>query len=206
MARRKISRSLMRAVALPTIAALLLLASIVGAVLHFSTSRSDQLALARQENLIKLAVGEAQTTIARDQEASTYWDDAVLRTRQRPLDLQWIDNNLGIWFYTYYKHDEAYLLDPSDRPIYAMQTGDRAQPTSFSRISRQALRLTAALRKQLLNGYVAPAGSPGQTLGASSVTSIGGRPALISVQPLVSETGNIAQPPGTEYLHITDRY
>src|SRR3569833_2069249 len=102
MARRKISRSLMRAVALPTIVALLLLASIVGAVLHFSTSRSDELALARQESLIKLAVSETQTTIARDQEASTYWDDAVLRTRQRPLDLQWIDNNLGIWIHTNY--------------------------------------------------------------------------------------------------------
>ena len=206
MARRKISRSLMRAVALPTIAALLLLASIVGAVLHFSTSRSDQLALARQENLIKLAVGEAQTTIARDQEASTYWDDAVLRTRQRPLDLQWIDNNLGIWFYTYYKHDEAYLLDPGDRPIYAMQNGVRAQPTSFSRIAPQALRLSTALRKQLLAGYISPDGSPGKTVGVSSITSIGGRPAIISIKPIVSETGNIAQTPGTEYLHISVRY
>ena len=35
---------------------------------------------------------------------------------------------------------------------------------------------------------------------------IGGRPAIVSVKPIVSETGDIAQVPGSEYLHVSLRY
>ncbi|WP_308514435.1 EAL domain-containing protein [Sphingomonas flavescens] len=198
--------SMMRAVTLPTIVALALLSLLLGAVLHVSTSRSDAFALGQQEKLIRLAVSEARTTIAKDQEASTYWDDAVTRVHQRPLDLAWIDNNLGVWFYTYYKHDETYLLDTSDRPIYAMQNGIRGQPASFDRVSKEVLQLAATLRHALRTNYIAPEGSVGQTIGTSAITMIGKRPAIISLKPIVSETGTIAQTPGSEYLHVSIRF
>jgi hypothetical protein len=87
--------ALVRAVTLRTTAILLLLAVVVGGILHFSTSRSDALALNRQNRLVALAIRQGIAAIANDQEASTYWDDAVIRTRQRPLDMEWLDNNLG---------------------------------------------------------------------------------------------------------------
>jgi diguanylate cyclase (GGDEF)-like protein len=200
------SRSLLRAVAFPTVAAILILGVLIGSILHFSTSRSDAFAIAQQEKLIKLAVGQSLSAIARDQEASTYWDDAVLRTRQRPLDYAWLDNNLGTWFHTYYKHDEAYLLDPEDRPVYAMQNGFRSQPATFRKVAARALPLAKDLRHALRTTFLAPEGSQGKTIGASQVTTIGGRPAFISVKPIVSESGTISQVPGAEYLHVSVRY
>jgi len=195
-----------RAIAIPTAVLLLLLALVVGSILHFSTSRSDQLALTRQDRLVSIAITQGMTSVANDQEASTFWDDAVLRTRQRPLDMEWLDNNLGVWFHTYYQHDETYLLDPANRPIYAMQFGARAQPRSFQRIAGQTLPLVAQLRSKLLHGYLAPRGAGGQTVGVTVISSIGGRPAIVSVKPIVSETGTIAQRQGSEYLHISVRY
>jgi diguanylate cyclase (GGDEF)-like protein len=141
-----------------------------------------------------------------DQEASTYWDDAVTRTRERPLDLEWIDNNLGIWFHTYYQIDEAYLLDQQNVPLYAMQNGRRTAPASFRRVAEPALDLAAQLRKRLLAGRLLPDGSVGKTIGASRIVLVGGRPALISLKPIVSETGNIPQAPRSEYLHVAVRY
>ena len=198
--------ALLRAVALPTVIALLLLAAIVGAVLHFSTSKSDELALARQYRLVATAVEQSMGSIANDQEASTFWDDAVLRTRERPLDLEWIDNNLGVWFHTYYKHDETYLLDPQDRPLYAMQGGHRAQPASFYSIAIKAQPLVEAVRGKLANGYLSPEGSAGQTVGVSQIAVVNGHPAIISIKPIVSETGEVLQTRGSEYLHISVRY
>src|SRR5437870_4054467 len=99
--------ALLRAVILPTVATLAVLGALVGLILHFSTSQSDTYALERQDRLVRIAVAKTMEDIAVDQEASTYWDDAVLRMRETPLDLTWIDNNLGVWFYTYYKHDET---------------------------------------------------------------------------------------------------
>lgn len=199
-------QALVRAVGLRTAAVILILALVVGGILHFSTSRSDALALERQRKLVALAISQSLAGIAKDQEASTYWDDAVLRTRQRPLDHDWLDNNLGVWFHTYYKHDETYLLEPGDRPIYAMQNGVRVQPTAFQRVDDAALPLARTLRKRLAISHVAPEGSQGQTIGATEITVIDGRPAIVSLKPIVSETGEIVQRPGAEYLHISVRY
>jgi diguanylate cyclase (GGDEF)-like protein len=198
--------ALVRAVALRTAAILLLLAIIVGGILHFSTSRSDALALSRQNRLVAFALSQSITTIANDQEASTYWDDAVIRTRERPLDMEWLDNNLGVWFHTYYKHDETYLLDAGDRPVYAMQNGVRRPAAAFGRVSAAALPLARTLRRKLTVSRLAPDGSPGKTVGATEITVIDGRPAIISLKPIISETGDIVQRPGTEYLHASVRY
>jgi len=198
--------ALVRAVALRTATILLLLAVIVGGILHFSTSRSDALALSRQNKLVGLALSQSITAIGNDQEASTYWDDAVIRTRERPLDMEWLDNNLGVWFHTYYKHDETYLLDPQDRPIYAMQNGVRRKAAAFERLGAAALPIARTLRRKLAVSRLVPEGSPGKTVGATEITIIDGRPAIISLKPIISETGDILQRPNTEYLHASVRY
>jgi len=195
-----------RAVALPTVVTLVVLTLIVGAVLQYSTTRTDQLALFRQDQRVQVAIDQGLQAVKIDQEASTYWDDAVVRTRQRPLDLEWIDNNLGVWFHTYYQIDETYLLDAQNAPIYAMQDGVRTGPQSFARVAGPALQLGAQLRKKLAVARLTPDGSRAKTVGASGITLVNGRPALISVKPIVSETGNIAQAPQSEYLHVAVRY
>jgi diguanylate cyclase (GGDEF)-like protein len=199
-------RAWLRAVVLPTAATLLLLAAIVGAILEFSTSRTDQLALVRQNQRVSVAIAQSIASITVDQEASTYWDDAVVRTRERPLDLGWIDSNLGVWFHTYYKFDEVYLLDQHDVPIYAMQNGRRAGPASFTRVAGPARELAGELRKKLSVSRLAPEGSAAKTTGASEISIVGGRPAFVSLKPIVSETGKVTQPRGSEYLHLTVRY
>lgn len=202
----RIQSSLVRGVALPVAFALLGLGALVGTVLHLSTIRSDQFALAQQERLIRLAIDQGVSNIAKDQEASTYWDDAVIQTRKRPLNLAWIDNNLGVWFHTYYQHDEGYLLDADDQPLYAMQNGVRVSPSSFKHVAPQVLPLATTLRQALRTTYMAPDGSVGKTIGAAAITMIGERPAIISLKPIVSETGAVHQLAGTETLHVAVRY
>jgi diguanylate cyclase (GGDEF)-like protein len=196
----------MTAVVLPTLLTLLVLTGIVGAVLYFSTTETDAIAATKQTQRVRIAVSEGIKAVRVDQEASTYWDDAVVRTRQRPLDARWIDNNLGIWFHTYYGIDETYLLDPSNQPVYAMRDGRRARPSEFARVATPALLLTARLRQRLSVSRLLPDGSKEKTVGAFGVTVVAGRPALLSVKPLISETGEIAQPSGSEYVHVAVRY
>ena len=195
-----------RAVIIPSAITIALLATIVASVLHFSTSRSDDLALERQSRLVKSTLTESIHWIAIDQEASTYWDDAVLKLREKPLDLEWVDNNLGIWFHTYYHHDETYLLNAGDQPVYAMRAGRRAEPHSFVKIASSALPLAHQLRAKLKVSAIAPDGTPGKTVGASDFALVDGHPAIVSVKPVVSETGDIHQEPGSEFLHISVRY
>ena len=199
-------QALLRAVVFPTVLTLAFLGTMVAAILHFSTSQSDRLAVDRQDRLVRIAVKETIDDVALDQEASTYWDDAVIKMRQSPLDAEWIDNNLGIWFHTYYDHDEAYVLNASDRPVYAMQNGVRTQPAAFARVATPAGALASKLRAEIGEGYVAREGSRGKTIGSSDIALVRGHPAIVSVKPIVSETGDVAQAPGSEFLHVSVRY
>ncbi|WP_233503444.1 putative bifunctional diguanylate cyclase/phosphodiesterase [Sphingomonas psychrotolerans] len=199
-------RLLLKAVIVPTAGALLLLAAMVGAVLHFATEGSDAVAAQRQARLVEVAMLTAVTGVRKDQEASTYWDDAVRRVHEVPLDLPWIDQNLGIWFHSYYKHDETYVLDARERPVYAMRNGRRADPRQFSGIAPGAQPLVAQLRAKLRRGDLAAASSVEQTPGASTMAMVRGRPAIVSVKPILSETGEITQRPGSEHLHLSVRY
>jgi diguanylate cyclase (GGDEF)-like protein len=206
MGRSGAGNALIREVALPAAIALLLLAAIVAAILHFSTIQTDQLAAERQNRRVTIALEQSVIAIANDQEASTYWDDAVVQTRKRPLDLEWIDNNLGIWFHTYYHVDEAYLLDQHDTPIYAMRDGRRDQPASFQRAAGPALELARRLRAEIKVARFKPDGADGRTVGTFEFAEIGGHPALVSLKPILSETGEVRQPPGSEYIHVAVRY
>ena len=198
--------ALIRAVAVRAAFTLFALAAIIASVLQFSTSESDRLALDAQIHRVEGAIAREEQAVMVDQEASTLWDDAVVRTRQRPLDQVWIDNNLGIWFHTYYHVDEVYLLDPANRSLYAMQAGRRASPPSFARVSVTALGLAARLRATLARTHEPEAGSAQQTAGAADIALIDGRPALVSIKPIVPESAAIFQRPGTEYLHVAVRY
>jgi diguanylate cyclase (GGDEF)-like protein len=206
MTRSQVRNGLIAAVALPTAITLLILAAIVAGVLQVSTSRTDALAIARQNHRARIAIEQGLNAITVNQEASTYWDDAVIRTRQRPLDLEWVDNNLGVWFHTYYHIDDAYVLDEHDRPIYAMQNGRRTAPQSFARIAGPALELSTRLRRNLRVSRLLPDGAAAKTIGAADIEMIGGRPAFISIKPILSETGEIQQPAGSEYLHVAVEY
>jgi len=205
MDKSETGNALIREVALPAAIALLLLSAIVAAILHFSTVQSDVLAAESQNQRVNVAVAQGIIGIANDQEASTYWDDAVIQTRKRPLDFVWLDNNLGIWFHTYYHVDEAYLLDQHDTAIYAMRGGRRVGPESF-RQAAPTLELVRELRRRLTATRLVAEGGEGRTVGVSDFAVIGGHPAIVSLKPILSETGEVRQPAGSEYVHVAVRY
>jgi diguanylate cyclase (GGDEF)-like protein len=187
-------------VLVPTAATVLLLTLIVFAALSFSTVRADEIAGARQSRLFKLVLQQTTAEISNDQEASTVWDDAVLQVRKKPLDMAWLDANLGIWFHTYYHHDENYILNPANSPVYAARAGVREDARAFGPVSTETLKLAASLRHRLLREGEAAKSGIGETV------MIGERPAYISVKPIISESGKIKQVPGSEYLHVSVRY
>ncbi|PSJ43208.1 putative bifunctional diguanylate cyclase/phosphodiesterase [Allosphingosinicella deserti] len=196
---------LLTKVVLPAAAAMIALALLVGAVLSMSAAGSDEAAVARQTRLAKIGLRQGWADIRKTQEASTNWDDAAEKSIATPLDAEWMDQNLGVWFYTYYKYDHAYLLDHAGRPLYAMVDGKRHAPEAFSAVSQAVLPFAADLHRRLKRGDTAA--PPGElTPSASGLTRIHGRPAIVSVKPILSETGEVALAPGAERLHVIVRY
>ena len=193
------------AIAIAVGAIVLVTAVTIVLLLAWSTARVDTIASGRQADLLTIVLRDSIKAVARDQEASTVWDDAVRQLHHRKLDLDWLDSNLGVWFDTYYHHDEVYIVDGNNLAVYAMRGGLRVDPTTFGLIAPTGPRLIGSLRRQLRLSLPLQDTSF-RTRGAADIGLIEGRPAIVSVKPIVPESSRIRQTPGTEFLHISVRY
>lgn len=203
--RQELSR-LTKNIALSVAGAMLAVALIVAALVLWSTHQADAIAIQRQERLVATVLKQSTTQIAHDQEASTVWDDAVLHLKVRKPDPDWLDANLGVWFHTYYGHDAIFIVDGDNRPIYAMREGRRIAPlSSYARAASIVAPLIAELRRAMIH----PKPDPNRTAitpGVAETAVINGHPSIVSVKPIVSESGKISQTPGKEFVHISIRY
>ena len=187
----------------PIVIAVAAVGFVISALLFWSAVQVDDATASREKNILMGAVHRSVLRIGKDQEASTVWDDAVEHVISP--DAEWLDANLGIWMHSYYGHDETFVLDAHDQPIYAMIGGKRAAPESYSSARPAIPSLVRELRQKMANG-AAPEGSDTQTPGVQDLAVVGGHPAIVSVKPIVSDTGKIEQAPGTEGIHVSIRY
>jgi diguanylate cyclase (GGDEF)-like protein len=192
---------LRRAVA-PVIA-LAILVSLIGAgAIYFASEGADKLSADRQRTLFSVIVSQLQSSVAHDQESSTVWDDAVKAVAAN--DQEWIDSNLGSWMSSYFGHDEAHVVDASGAIVYSFtkQNSRLKNPT----ILETARPLIADLRRRLIAGDQTGISERTLSPGSSDFANMSGHPAVLSVKPIVSDTGEINQEPGTEFVHIAVRY
>lgn len=187
------------------LAALCILVLILG-LLEWSGREVDRMARNRDRAIVSLVLSQSMERIAHAQESSTVWDEAVREVRRRPLDGRWLDLNLGIWFENYAGIDEVYLLDPAGASIYAMRGGKRVEPDAFRDIGSVAAPLLARLRhtqtvRKRTEADVAML-SPGQ----ADIAVVRGRPAIVSLKPIVTDSGTLHQVPGTEAVHVAVVY
>ena len=126
-------------------AALCIFALILG-LLHWSASEVDRIADDRDRAIVRLVLAQSIERVAHIQESATVWDEAVRQVGKPVLDPVWLDLNLGGWFERYAGIDEIYILDPRDRPIYAMRQGQRVAPESYEALEGVAGPLARLLR------------------------------------------------------------
>ncbi len=194
-------------IVLRTLLTVALLGGLLAAFILIAAGKADELSIDRQQHLIATVIEQNFRAIEHDQEASTVWNDAVEQMNAPVRNDDWIDRNLGIWFHTYYGHDEVFIVDGADRVIYAMRSGRREVASVYAKsIGTTVTPLISELRGKMLSG--ADTGNDATVLspGASDLGTVHGHPAMISVKPIVPETDDIVLKPGSEYLHVSIRY
>lgn len=172
------------------------------AALILAAHKADETARSRQIDLLRLIVDTMTSSVAHDQESATVWDDAVQNVGVN--DQAWMDANLGAWMHSYFGHDAAVILSPQDQLIFAY-IADPGNPAVTLNIVDTARPLAERLRLRLRQGEQ-PEGTETLSIGESDIREIGGRAAIVSVKPIVSDSGEVGPPAGEEYLHVAIRY
>ncbi|WP_051438805.1 bifunctional diguanylate cyclase/phosphodiesterase [Ciceribacter selenitireducens] len=205
--RRAADISILKVVALAVLGLVVLAVGTVS-FLVWSTWKIDAVATARQTQMARHVIGRFRYQLAHDQESATVWDDAVVNARgyASPESLEWINANLGAWMHSYFGHDVAYVVTPDGKPVYAFADGETKDTNSYASIETTTApmlgQLNAALRKGEPIGIEEGIDSPGVT----DFRFLNGRPAVVSLKPIVSDSGEIEQVPGEEFVHIAIRY
>jgi sensor domain CHASE-containing protein len=191
------------AVLVPAVLALLVTLALVVGFLFWASAGVDQRSLENQSQMVENLIGHELARIPHDQQSVSIWDDAVTNTAI-DFDMHWIDVNLGVWMYDFFGHDKVYVLDADGRPVYAMDRGSIAAPARYAEISGAIAGYVSELRDKIaagaLDAYNAGTGEYPQVV---DVARIGGLPAIVSVVPIISDSGAIEQAPGKEFLHIS---
>lgn len=169
-----------------------------------ATVTIDETALTRQRSFAVSALDELLKSIPKDQESVTIWDDTVLRLNAD--DQRWMEENVGVWMADYFGHDAAFVLGSGQRPIHAMLDGethaDAAAAWAVLRATVEPLAVElradmAAASTGLTDSTAAIAG-----LGVTDFVLLDEAPAVVSIKPILSDTGRVPQRPGAEFLHV----
>ncbi|TKV70400.1 EAL domain-containing protein [Rhizobium sp. AU243] len=171
--------------------------------LYWASVASDAIAVARQRDVVALTVSKLKSSIAHDQESATVWDDAVRNSMVRNRD--WMDTNLGVWMNTYFGHDAAIVLTADLNPIYQFVVDPNDARISGG-LSAAYLPLAKRLKERLVAGDEDGTSSKVLSIGEADIVYVGSRPAIVSVKPIVSDTGDIEQQPGQQNLHVAVRF
>jgi diguanylate cyclase (GGDEF)-like protein len=174
-------------------------------LLFFATRQTDDLARERQERLVSHVLGEQVARISHDQESVTIWDDAITYTAHA-FDPDWVDVNLGVWMHDYFGHDRAFVFNAQDEVIYAMADGAAAHASTYSAARNAIEPLVGALRSRLREAAGGEATAGPELFRSADLAVIEARPAIVSVLPIVSDSGEILPEPGNEYLHAAVRF
>ncbi|RWK24770.1 MAG: EAL domain-containing protein [Mesorhizobium sp.] len=166
----------------------------------YATAQADQVSLERQKIFIADGLKDQIASVQREQESVSVWDDAI--TNVKAGNQTWIEENLSVWMYTYYRHNRVYILDAANRPVHTMQEGKVVDPSAYGEDEPEMLATIEKLRAMLAGPRNDVSGQPAKMV-AEDLVSLGGKPAILSVMPLLPSSDRVTQAPGTEYLHIS---
>jgi len=212
---RTINHSISRTI-LAVVLATVLLA--VGGAL-WAAHESDVVSVERQALLANHAMETSVDELALQQETVAVWDDAAIQLSAAKPDRQWIEWNVGGYLYELFGHDEIYILNGDDQPIYANIGGSMVDPGRYANRYEDLGHLVESLRGRngealgqhdRITGQPLPDNSTVQTTARSEhdshLVKLSGRPAAASAMLMKPGSPELAKPRNKTPIIISVRY
>lgn len=107
------------------------------AIIIYAGSAANHSATERERILLQNALNRGIARALNEQKSVAWWDDSVTKITDANVDLEFTDANFGIFLTETYGHDEVYILNAENKPLYAFTGGARGEPAAFE--SRRAI-------------------------------------------------------------------
>ena len=198
---------------------LALFAATLLAVIAYAGWSANQTAVERERMLVENALNRSIARNLDEQKSIAWWDDAVLHTRKGKMDLDFLDANFGYFLTETYGHQEVYILDEQDQPIYAFADEARQLPEIYGihkhdlqpivlgarRLPTIQLRERPDLFDRGNQGYKFLAGALTKASWSGHIIMVGGKPAVASAITILPNQ-DLSLMPDTPKLLVSVRY
>ena len=188
-------------------------------IIAYAGWSANQTATERERTLLKNAFNQSIARALNEQKSVAWWDDSVLKITDQTIDLDFVDANFGIFLTETYGHDEVYILNADDRPLYAFSGAERRDPSSFEhrrasvgevigearRGEQTKLRRRPDSFTESQSNYRKLAGVLQVARWAGHIISVDGQPAVIAALTIVPNV-NMSLLKGTPNLLLSITY
>ncbi len=136
------SATIIIAIAATIIASLLL----AGAGIYWATHASDAVSVERQARSAQHAMEMSVDELALQQETVAVWDFSAAALAVPRPNKSWMHDNIGDWLFKVFKHDEVFVLDGWNRPLYASTAGQQVSLDRFALLKSDFQEVLTAVR------------------------------------------------------------
>ena len=101
------------------------------AIIAYAGWKANETATERESMLVENALNESIARALNEQRSVAWWDDAMVKITDKAIDLEFTDANFGVFLTETYAHDEVYILNADDHPLYGFAEAQRRDPAAF---------------------------------------------------------------------------
>ncbi len=203
-----------RSVLLPVLFVAAATLSLGAASILWAVDKSNDVSAERQLRVMDRSIRAVVQELAREQEMVAIWDDAITELGKSPMDLKWIDANIGVWLSRTFGQEEVYILDGRNEPVNAVIDGTRISNHEFERVRDSLGSLVAGIRgaadsphrEHVAENAEASHLITGKAVYDAHLLELLGRPAAVSIMKIVPESDTVAYPEDKEFLLVGIRY
>lgn len=120
--------------------------ALAAAGIFWATHESDAASVLRQARSAQHAMDISVDELALQQETVSIWDDSASNLVADRPDMTWIHDNIGGWLNRIFGHDEVFILNGADKPIYAASDGARVPQQRYAMLERDLQSLLNSVR------------------------------------------------------------
>ncbi|MEX1060480.1 MAG: CHASE4 domain-containing protein, partial [Methyloceanibacter sp.] len=169
------------------------------AIIAYAGWSANQTASERERMLLENALNQSIARALNEQKSVAWWDDSIVKITDEAIDLDFTDANFGIFLTETYGHDEVYILNGDEHPLYAWANAERGDPSIFERrrstveaviveargVGVSNLRTRPDMFSDSQTNYRVLAGVLGVARWAGHIVSVDGRPAVVAALTIV---------------------
>jgi diguanylate cyclase (GGDEF)-like protein len=117
------------------------------AIIAYAGWSANETATERERTLVENALNESIARALNEQKSVAWWDDPITKITDEAIDLEFTDANFGVFLTETYGHDEVYILNAEDHPLYGFANAERLEPSAFERRRPVLEALIAEIRR-----------------------------------------------------------